>query len=149
MRALKDADVQRSLGAAYAKAFAKYVKQSSAVHELSIANNLVQLALDYVENSGVMRVQKVNVRIGALSCVHRDALLFCFDLATEDTALAGASLHITELPIVIYCPQCQLLQELPGVQAFQCPLCQTPSSDIRQGRELDIESIEVVDMGSP
>jgi hydrogenase nickel incorporation protein HypA/HybF len=65
-----------------------------------------------------------------------------------DTALAGAKLHITDLPIVIYCSKCESLQELPDVQAFRCPQCQTPSADIRQGRELDIESIEIVDKES-
>jgi hydrogenase nickel incorporation protein HypA/HybF len=115
------------------------------VHELSIASNLVQIALEHAENSGNVQVQQINLKIGALSCVHRDALLFSFDLIKADTALAGAKLHITELPIVIYCPKCKELQVLPGVQAFQCPKCQTPSADIRQGRELDIDSIEVID----
>ncbi len=69
-------------------------------------------------------------------------MLFSFDLITGDTPLAGVKLHITDLPIVIYCPTCECLQELPGVQQFQCPVCQTPSADIRQGQELDIDSIE-------
>lgn len=33
--------------------------------------------------------------------------------------------------------------ELPGIQRFRCPHCDTPSGDIRQGRELEIESIEI------
>jgi hydrogenase nickel incorporation protein HypA/HybF len=116
------------------------------VHEISIANNLVEVALKHVQESGNVRVQQINLRIGALACVHRDALLFGFDLVTADTVLAGAKLHITDLPVVIYCPRCEKLQELPGVQAFCCPECQTPSADIRQGQELDIESIEIVDL---
>lgn len=115
------------------------------MHELSIANNLVSIALEHVANSGNVRVQQINLRIGALSCVHRDALLFSFDLITAGTPLAGAVLHITDLPIVIYCPKCEMQKELPGVQVFRCPTCQTPSADVRQGRELDIESIEIVE----
>lgn len=118
------------------------------MHELSIANSLVELALEHAKDSGNVRVQQINLRIGALSCVHRDALMFSFDLVTADTALTGAKLHITDLPVVIYCPKCEVLQELPGVQAFHCPECQTPSADIRQGQELEIESIEVVDLRS-
>ena len=119
------------------------------MHELSIANNLVAIALEHAEQSGNVRVQQINLRIGALACVHRDALLFSFDLVTADTPLAGAKLHITDQPIVIYCPNCERLQELPGVQVFRCPDCQTPSADIRQGKELDIESIEVVEVIEP
>ena len=117
------------------------------MHELSIANNLVLIALEHTEQSGDVRIKQINLRIGALACVHRDALMFSFDLVTADTRLAGAKLHITDLPIVIYCPKCESLRDLPGVQIFRCPVCQTPSSDIRQGRELDIESIEVVELG--
>jgi hydrogenase nickel incorporation protein HypA/HybF len=118
------------------------------VHELSIANSIVEIALEHVQDPGSARVQQINLRIGALSCVHRDALLFSFELVTANTSLAGAKLHITVLPVVIFCPKCAALHELPGIQAFRCPECQTLSADIRQGQELDIESIEVVDVGA-
>jgi hydrogenase nickel incorporation protein HypA/HybF len=118
------------------------------MHELSIANSIVELALQYVNPARDGRVSQINLSIGSLSCVHRDALLFSFDLITADTPLAGAKLHITELPIVIYCPTCDCLQELPGVQQFRCPVCLTPSADIRQGQELDIVSIELTETES-
>jgi Zn finger protein HypA/HybF involved in hydrogenase expression len=35
--------------------------------------------------------------------------------------------------------------ELPGIQRLACPACGTPTGDIRAGRELDLETIEVVD----
>jgi hydrogenase nickel incorporation protein HypA/HybF len=118
------------------------------VHELSIANSLVEIVLEHVAGSDNSRVAQINLRIGALSCVHRDALLFSFELVIVDTLLAGAKLHITDLPVVIYCQKCEMLQELLGVQQFCCPDCQTPSTDIRQGQELDIESLELVDLES-
>jgi Zn finger protein HypA/HybF involved in hydrogenase expression len=34
---------------------------------------------------------------------------------------------------------------LDGVQSFRCPRCDEPCSDLRQGRELEIESIEIED----
>ena len=118
------------------------------MHELSIARSLIEIALEHVGGSGDARVVQINLRVGALSCVHRDALLFSFDLVTAETPLAGAKLHITDLPVVIYCQTCEMLQELPGIQQFRCPACQTATADIRQGRELDLESIELVDSES-
>ena len=118
------------------------------MHELSIANKLVETVLEHAKDAGSGRVQRINLRIGALSCVHRDALLFSFDLVAADTDLAGARLHITDLPVTIYCERCDAIQELPGIQSFRCPVCQTPSADIRQGQELDIESIELAELSS-
>ncbi len=116
------------------------------MHELSIASKLIEIVLEHARDSGNERVQQINLCIGALSCVHRDALLFSFDLLTADTELAGAKLQITDLPVTIYCEKCDAIQELLGVQSFRCPVCQTPSADIRQGQELDVESIELVEV---
>ncbi len=116
------------------------------MHELSIAHSIVEIAKQQL-TSPTERVRSIRLRIGALSCVHRDSLYFSFDLITADTPLAGAKLLIDELPIVVFCPNCEALRELPGIQSFTCPACGTRTADLRQGRELDVESIEVVDEG--
>jgi hydrogenase nickel incorporation protein HypA/HybF len=113
------------------------------MHELSIANHLVEIVTELAENEGAQTITSVTLRIGALSCVHTRALEFSFELVTKDTPLEGAVLKIIEVPVTIFCPECNREVELAGIQRFRCPLCDTPSSDIRQGKELDIESIEV------
>jgi len=45
--------------------------------------------------------------------------------------------------VAIHCPACDRTFELPGVQHFRCSACGTPSADIRRGREIEVESIEV------
>ena len=35
--------------------------------------------------------------------------------------------------------------EIASLQSFRCPQCNEPVSDLRQGRELQIESIEIED----
>ncbi len=66
--------------------------------------------------------------------------------------LAGSKLVIEELPVVIFCESCQTEVELPDIQRFRCPRCDTPSGDIRQGRELELATIhfrdEPVDLAS-
>jgi len=119
------------------------------MHELSIANNLIDIVCQHLQQEGGGTVKNVKLRIGQLSCVHQQSLRFSFDLVTENTPLQGATLEIVTLPVVVYCAPCQQLQELPGIQKFQCPVCGTPTSDIRQGQELEIESIEVADPTPP
>jgi hydrogenase nickel incorporation protein HypA/HybF len=85
----------------------------------------------------------VTLRIGRLSCVHEDALRSSFDLVTEGTPLANASLSVIEVPVRIWCAICKAEVELPGIQRFACPACGHLSGNIRAGRELDIESIQI------
>jgi len=43
----------------------------------------------------------------------------------------------------MHCDKCAADVELDGVQSFRCPRCGEPCTDLRQGRELDIESFEI------
>ncbi len=113
------------------------------MHELSIASQIVALAADHCRRSGADRVAAVTLRIGWLACVQADALHFSFELAREGTPLAGAILRIVDVPVRVWCPACAAERELPGIQRFACPACGTATGDIRAGRELDLESIEL------
>jgi len=93
--------------------------------------------------AGATRVRAVHLRLGALSGVVRGALEFGYEIATADTLLAASTLHVTELPVRVYCAVCDRDVELRSIQRFRCPECDTPSGAIRQGRELEIESIEI------
>ena len=113
------------------------------MHELSIANSLIEIATEHVNKSGGGKVKTINLQIGAFSCVYRDALEFSFELVSKDTLLDGATLHVDCIPVTIYCQECDREVELAGIQSFRCPHCETPSAAIRRGKELDIVSIEV------
>ena len=113
------------------------------MHELSIATSIVDIVGEQALQQGGGRITGVTLRIGRLSCVHEDALRYSFDLVTEGTPLAGASLAVIEVPVRIWCPACEAEVELPGIQRFACPTCGHLSGDIRAGRELDIESIQI------
>lgn len=113
------------------------------MHELSIANRIIELVTEHVRNAGATRAAVVTLRLGDLSCVHEDALRFSFDLVRERTPAADAELRIVRVPVMIWCPTCGREVVLPGIQKFACPACGTVSSDIRAGRELDLESIEL------
>jgi hydrogenase nickel incorporation protein HypA/HybF len=112
------------------------------MHELSIAHSLVELASDAATRAGVAHVRVLHLRLGALAGVVREALEFSFTLAAEGTPLAGTQLAIEEVPVRIYCACCQAHAELPDIQRFRCPQCGTPSSQIVQGRELELVALE-------
>ena len=119
------------------------------MHELSIAVSLVEAACEKAAELGGVRVETLNVRLGALSGVVREALEFSFDLAAEGTAIAGARLVIEEVPVTVRCPRCAVERQLASIQHFHCPVCGTPTPEVVAGRELELASLEVSETCSP
>jgi hydrogenase nickel incorporation protein HypA/HybF len=89
------------------------------------------------------RVLEVRLRVGVLAAVVEDSLQFCYGMATEGTPLEGSRLVVKLVPVVMHCVRCEADVELAGVQSFRCPRCDEPCGDLRQGRELEIEAIEI------
>jgi hydrogenase nickel incorporation protein HypA/HybF len=115
------------------------------MHELSIAMSIVDLAEEEAEQRGVTIIA-VHLKLGPLSGVIKSALLSAYEMACEQTPLAGSKLVIEEVPIVVHCPTCQASRTLPSMQWFSCPACGTPVSEVLQGRELVVTALEIQDM---
>jgi hydrogenase nickel incorporation protein HypA/HybF len=113
------------------------------MHELSIAVNVVEYVSEEAEKAGWERISAVHLKIGLLSGVVSKALLFSFNVAAAGTVLEGAELVIEDVPIMAFCTQCESVQVLPDMFSFSCPVCGTPTPDIRQGREMEVTGIEV------
>lgn len=118
------------------------------MHELSIAHSIVEVATQALKEyeGQEPKVAAVYLELGLLSGVVKDALLFSYELACQDTPLAGSKLLIEEVPVSIYCTPCDAVQVLQGVQRMRCPVCDALSADIRSGRELDVRALELVEM---
>ena len=115
------------------------------MHELSIVSSVVETVMESLAAYPGARVVEVRLRVGALSAVIEDSLQFCFGIAAEGTPLEKARLVVTILPVVMHCAGCDADVELESVQSFRCPRCDAPCFDLRQGRELEIESFEIED----
>ena len=112
------------------------------MHELSIAMGIVDAAADEAKQRGV-QVSAVHLRLGLLSGVVKDALLFSYEVACQDTPLEGSKLIIEEVPVAVFCPQCREKKVLASMQSFRCPECGTPSGEVLQGKELEVFALEV------
>ena len=113
------------------------------MHELSVAESLVELVTDELGPDAPGRVMSVTVRIGPLSGVVPAALAFAYDAATAGTCLAGSALHIEEVPAAVYCPQCGRDSEITHVTSTHCPNCGSTAARIVRGRELEVASVTV------
>ena len=116
------------------------------MHELSIVSSIVDTVTESLAAYRGARVLEVRLRVGALASVVEDSLQFCYGIAAEGTALEGSRLVVKTLPVVMHCEPCGQDVELKSLQSFRCPRCGEPCFDLRQGRELEIEAIEIDEM---
>jgi hydrogenase nickel incorporation protein HypA/HybF len=120
-------------------------EETSVMHELSIAYSLIEIAVEAAADAGASRVEAVHLQLGTLSGVDKDALLFSYEVAAVGTPLAGSRLLIEEVPAAVYCAVCGCTTTLNSIQSFRCAHCGALTTDIRQGKELEITFMEVAD----
>ena len=119
------------------------------MHELSIAIDLVEICSAEAERLGDVRVDAVRVRLGRLSGLVQESLLFCFDVAAAGTNIEGARLEIENDEVVVWCDACQARRNLIDLQHRRCPVCNALCPQIVSGDSLELIALSVVDYASP
>ena len=113
------------------------------MHELSIALSIVEEAGEEAVRQGGGQVCAVHLRLGPLSGVVKEALLFSYAIACEGTSLAGSTLVIEDIPLLIACPQCRTERAPVSLQRLHCADCGTPASKLLRGAELEVYALEL------
>ncbi|MFM2438835.1 MAG: hypothetical protein RLZ55_1660, partial [Actinomycetota bacterium] len=113
------------------------------MHELSIAHAVVSTVTAALP-ADPPPVTRVRLRIGELSGVVAQALLFAYDVAADGTPLAGSELVIESAPIIVDCPTCGHGQ-LADLRDFRCPSCGDLCGNVVGGRELEILDVTLDD----
>jgi hydrogenase nickel incorporation protein HypA/HybF len=113
------------------------------MHELSIALSIVEMAQEEAERHGAVQVQAVHLRLGLLAGVVKEALLSSYEMACEATPLEGSQLLIEEVPVEVYCPNCEASRRMNSIQLFCCPDCGTPTPTVLRGKELEVVALEL------
>jgi len=112
------------------------------MHELSIAQALVEQVEQVVAAEGAARATKVMIAVGALSGADPEALRDAFPLVSEGTTAEGAELIVEWVPVRVRCQECG--SEFVADDGFVgCAVCASREVEWISGRELHIQSIEV------
>ena len=114
------------------------------MHELSIAQNIVDIVLEHLPDDEHVSVKSVRLRLGAMAGVVPDSLEFCFGAITEGTKLQGAVLVIDHVPLTAHCNSCGTDGEIEPT-LFACPACGGTSLAVLSGREMHVLDIEIAE----
>jgi len=112
------------------------------MHELSLAQSLVEQVGHAAEKENAVRVSRIVVVIGKYSGVERDAFEFAFPFAAEGSALEGAELVVEEIPVTVACQSCGARSH-PEVVNLACARCGSTRVELVGGREFLVRSVEL------
>ena len=114
------------------------------MHELAIAQNILEIVRQSVPEEQVSEVKWVRIRVGQLSGVIPDSLDFCFSAIVGETNLRRAGLDIEQVPTVSRCKKCTHQFQIEDM-VFECPECKSTDLELITGRELQVVEIELMD----
>jgi hydrogenase nickel incorporation protein HypA/HybF len=115
------------------------------MHEVSVAENIVEIITQHVDRDSLNRVRSVAVTAGTFSGIVPDSLEFAYQAITDSTELAKSFLVIEQIPFVIRCRECSA--ESAGEEGImQCPQCGSADTTVVSGKELLIKEIELDDI---
>ena len=112
------------------------------MHELSITQSILEIALRHAERAGARRILRLNLVIGELSSIVDDAVQFYWNIVSQGTIAEGAVLHFERVPGTLRCLDCDHLFPLNG-RDYTCPACGAMRVVVAGGDEFRLESIEV------
>lgn len=111
------------------------------MHEMGIAQNIVEIVVEAAEGHGATRITRVQLRAGALRAIIGSQLEFCFSFMAKDTIAEGAELKVEVIPAEAACRCCgtRFGVETPG---GGCPDCLKKDFELVSGTELFVSDIE-------
>jgi len=114
------------------------------MHELGIAQSIMQIVLSEAERAKARKVLKVTIKVGELAGVMPDSLTFCFNMLARSTIAEDASLTIEKIPVRGYCSECQR-EFVIADTSYWCTACGNKHIELISGRELQIGQLEIED----
>jgi hydrogenase nickel incorporation protein HypA/HybF len=112
------------------------------MHELSVTENLLKLALKHAEPTKANRITDLYLVIGQLSSIIDDSVQFYWDFVSKGTLAEGAQLHFERIPTEFLCLDCNK-SYFPDKEQVSCPYCDGIRIKILTGNEFRLEAIEI------
>lgn len=118
------------------------------MHELGLMTGIMDAVLQTAQNAGADKVTEIKLTVGEMTEVVEEALVFAFEALSEGTMCEGAKLDLTIVHPRSRCLECGAEYDHDRFHV-RCPECDSPFTELLQGREMQIDSIEIYNEDDP
>jgi len=112
------------------------------MHELALMAEVCDLAAAAAAAEGAQTIHRLHLRIGAQAGVDAYALRAAFAVVSSDPTWASTLLQLDVVPTRCFCSNCAQAFH-PDDVIHACPDCGAMSSQLLEGRELELVALEV------
>ena len=119
------------------------------MHELSMAQAIVDTVIDAAQKNNATEVVEVTIEVGMLTMLNPEQLKFLLDVIVEDTILKNAEIIIEDVPVEIDCRGCEFtgLANTDGSDHYLaivvCPECGERNVEVLTGKECNVKTIKI------
>ena len=114
------------------------------MHELALMTSMVNRVCEIAKQNNAKKITKITVKRGEISGVIPEALNFCFDICVSDTIAQKAAFLIIDVPAKWKRKTCgQIISKVDDLNIPFCPKCNNYDLSFIEGREFQLDSIEV------
>ena len=112
------------------------------MHELGIVFHMIDLLEEVGRENRLTSITRVTLNLGEVTGVIPSYLDDCWRWAADRTdLLAGARLDVVSVPAITVCNSCG--RTYPTLEFGKvCPHCSSPDTELLQGLEIEVESVE-------
>lgn len=119
------------------------------MHELSMAQGIIDAVLKTAEENNASEVTEVSIEIGRLAMINPEQLKFMLGVLIENTIVENAKIEIEEIPVEVECPECgfqgnAVLDDLDHYAPIvTCPKCDNKRISILNGKDCIVKNIVI------
>lgn len=112
------------------------------MHELSVTENILEIALRHAQEANAQQVKNIYLVIGQLATIVDDSVQFYWDIVAQDTIAEHARLQFRRIPAELECLACGHQFRLDESE-LTCKSCGNAQIKVITGEEFYIEAIDI------
>ena len=119
------------------------------MHELSMAQGIINAVLDTATENNATEVTEVTVEVGRLAMINPEQLQFILGVLVENTIMDDAEIKFEEIPAEIQCYDCDFKGEAilddkdHYAPLVKCPKCDSLNVETLNGKDIVVKNIVI------